>query len=71
MPLLPLWAIVSCSRVNFTFTFTVSGGDKFLRINGLENVRMGSLISLVANARLAYSVSPTESARRCEGTTVG
>ena len=23
MPLLPLWAFVACSRVNFTFTFTL------------------------------------------------
>jgi hypothetical protein len=27
-------------------------GDMFLRLKDLENVRMGSLISLVANARL-------------------
>jgi hypothetical protein len=25
MPLLPLWAFVACSRVNFTFTFTFQG----------------------------------------------
>jgi hypothetical protein len=30
-------------------------GDMFLRLMDLENVRVGSLISLVANARLGLS----------------
>jgi len=41
--LLPLWAFVACSRVNFTFTFYPSGSAKELRLTKCRVKNKGSI----------------------------
>ena len=43
-------------------------GSRFLKPEDLENVRVGSLLSLVANTVLGLFLSPHKSARRYNGT---
>jgi hypothetical protein len=50
MPLLPLWAYVACSRVNFTFTFTA----KQVLTPGNGTTTAGAVTSLVYETEGAH-----------------